>query len=727
MKRVYVDNMEEFEIEDLIDDIIINAKTLYDKKFRQKYIKVGAGFDIETSKIIANNKVGAYCYHWQLGFGKYAIMGRKLDNMKTVFEILINSIKSNKPKCKLYIFDANLGYEFQFCKHYWKDMRITKLFAKSKRNPLEIEIGGTIVMREVIGLFGNSLAQIAKNYCGIKKLIGELDYNKIRLSSTIMSDNEIGYCVRDVEILVILAETFIYKNYVAKESLPYTATGIVRNAIKKELGHYGLIAEREKIEACMPTEEEYELFRRFLFKGGICGSNIIRMNKIYDNCVKGADITSDYPYQILTKKFPYGKPIIVNNNEFMKTKNPYIAIIYFNKFKTKSTHALMSAHKALNKGEMKNSSVTILDNNRIQYAEHVKLVLNDVEFNSLKKCYSWKKAIVLKCWEFKDGYSLLPQHMRKVCLAQYLEKEQLKSSGQEETQEYRDAKAFVNSIFGMCATALFMEEWKYDENNCDIAIEEDDNGNKISKDYEECCKYLFLSPFWGFWITSYAREMLIDVISRFPKAIIQYDTDSVYYLTNTVQSERLEQYLHDKNERMRMLNNTLFLGNEHMLSIGTWDFTETFIKFKALGSKRYMYETKKKGIKVVLAGCRKSKIDGVSTLIKQCEYNNKINKTNISPFEFFDKDGMYIDKEHSEKLCSLYIDDEIIVNNISDDDENIENIKIPSCVVLEPIPFDMKMGKGHKELFELAVTRYMQNSRERKVFDIWRELKGLSS
>lgn len=731
MNKLYIEDLDDFELEDLIDGVIINSKTLYDAKSRQKYLNIPCGFDIETTKIIVNENVKtAYCYHWQLGFGDYIIKGRRLDGMQKLFEMIISSIKSNKENYKLYIFDANLGYEWQFCKHYWRKMNITKLFAKSKRNPLEIEIGNAIVMREVLGLFGNSLAQIAKNYCGIKKLVGDLDYNETILSSTIMTDKEIGYCDRDVEILVTLAREYIYKNYLVKKGegqIPYTATGIVRNRIKKELGK-NLKSERNYIKECMPTKDEYELFRRYLFKGGICGSNIVKMNIIHENCVKGADITSDYPYQMLTKKFPMGKPIIVNNNQFMEDDKPYIAIIRFNKFKSKSTHALMSAHKALNKEELKGNkeinSCTILDNNRIQYAENIELVLNDIEFKSLKKVYKWKRAQVLKCWKFNDGYSILPSHMRKVCIEQYLKKEELKSSGKSETQEYRDAKAFVNSIFGMCATALFMEEWIYNDETCDIWIEEDENGNKITKDYEECCELLFLSPFWGFWITSYAREMLIDVISKFPRAIIQYDTDSVYYLTNTEQSEALEKYLKNKNRLMREKNNILFLGNEHMLSIGTWDFTETFKKFKALGSKRYMYESKK-GIKVVLAGCRKSKKEGkegISTLVLQCEDNNKKNGTNISPFEFFNKEGMLIDEEHSEKLCSLYVEDEIIVSK-KDRDGNIEEIYCPSAIVLEPIPFKMTMGKVHKELFEIAVERYMQNSTERKVYDIWKSLK----
>lgn len=736
MKYFYVEDKEEFEIQDFIDGIIMDCKTIYDHKGKVKYLKIGSGFDIETSKIeISEDFVTAYCYHWQFGLGKYAVLGRNLERFYDFLFMLIESIKENKPKCKLLVYDANLGYEWQFCKHYFKRIGVSHVFAKEKRNPISIELQSTIIFREVLGLFGNSLAQIAKNYLNIKKLTGDLDFSKVRLSNTYMDEKEIGYCVRDVEILVRLAEEYIYKNYFGKNSqLPYTSTGIVRNAIKKELGK-NLKAERDKMHSWMPTEDEYNLFRQYLFKGGICGSNIIRMNKVYKDCVKGADITSDYPYQMFTKKFPMGKPIMVSCKDFLKTDNPYIAIIRFNRFRSKSSHALMSIHKALNSyeftGLMPNSKGDmgdrlILDNNRIQYCEDVELVVNDIEFKSLMKAYYWEHATVMKCWEFKEGYARLPKHVIKICLQQYLVKEELKSKGLEETQEYRDSKAFVNGIFGMCATALFREEWVYDDDEVDIIVQEDEEHNKVTKPYDDCCKFLFLSPFWGFWITSYAREMLIDVITRFPRCIIQYDTDSVYYITGSEEADKLENYLKNQNIRMERLNDFLFMHNERMRSIGTWDFTPTFSRFKALGSKRYMYEyldkhTGEKKIKVVISGCRKSKDGKISTLVLQNEYNNKIKNENKDPFDFF-SDGMLIDKEHSEKLASSYVDESIMVD-YNDYLGNTETIYCPSSVVLFPIEFRMSLNKSHKNLLELAVKRYAQNTNERKIYDIWRELK----
>lgn len=733
MTSLYVELTPEFEIEDLIDDILLNAETAYDKSKKISYFKVGCGFDIETSKIkCRNGDTVAYCYHWQFGIEDYCIMGRSLSTMESFFRMLCEHIESYPKKAQLLVLDANLGYEWQFCKHYWQHLKITDVFAKEKRDPIYIIVGEYLCFREVLGLWGHSLAQIASDHCGIEKLVGDLDYDICRVSSTPMTDSEIGYCIRDVEILVMLGRKIFTRYYGKHGRMPYTSTGIVRDEIKREFGE-NLKTWRKKIESWMPSKEDYEDFRTMLFKGGISGSNIIHMDRVHDNVV-GADITSDYPFQMLTKKFPMGKADVCENSEFMKEDKPYIAKIRFHKFRSKNNHALMSAHKAMNKEELKVDS-TVLDNNRIQYAEFIELMVNDVEFNALKKAYKWEHAIVQKCWVFHDGYSLLPIEIRRVVIRWYLKKESLKKE-HSDTQEYRDAKAFVNAIFGMMCTALYLEEYEFIEDECDIDVP--DYG---MKDYEECCKFLFLSPYWGFWITAYARAMLMDVICKFPRVIIQYDTDSVYFMDNgSVQAIGLRKYLENFNRVTSNKNYIRFVREERLLSLGTWEFTKKFKRFKALGSKRYMYEDDKGNIKCVVAGCRKSKkfmkengvivpydpvkiknkqAYEVSTIVLQNEYNNKVNNTNIDIFDFF-TDKMYIDEQHSEKLCSKYIDDYCIVNY------NGETLEIPSCIVLEPIAFKMGLGLKHKNLLT-AIKRYMRNTNDRSVYDIWRKAQKLKS
>lgn len=718
MEYCYVDNMLPEQIEDLVDANLHGVKDIRDRTKRITYIKIGSGFDIETSRVQYQDKDYAYCYHWQFGIGQTAFMGRSLTTMYSFMKSVIEVVKYTKPKARILVLDANLGYEWQFCKRYWQRLGITDLFAKEKRNPIYIEVANTFVFREVIGLFGHSLAEIATNHCGMEKLVGDLDYSKRILSNTPMDEKEIGYCVRDVEILVKLGDK-IFENYFGqKPTLPYTSTGIVRAEIKKALGA-NLKSERKRIESLMPEEWEYEIFRTKLFKGGICGSNIMLMDRILEDVV-GADITSDYPFQMLTKQFPVGGTTRCKPNEFMTEKIPYIAWVRFHKFKSRTSHALMSAHKLMNKEESKKSRETVLDNNRIQYLEFAELVINDVEYESLKKAYKWEHMTVKHCWKFTEGYAMLPAHIRKTVISWYLKKEKLKAE-YSDTQEYRDAKAFVNSIFGMMCTALYLEDFELDEDSCEIVGEK-------TNDYAECCKYLFLSPYWGFWITSHARAMLMDVICRFPSIIVQYDTDSVYFRDNGSEASiGLRKYLENYNKLREAKNMALFLNDEHMRTIGTWEIDKMYKRFKGLGSKRYMYEKQNGTIKCVVAGCRKSKKpgkEGVSTIVIQNEYNNLTRNEDVDVFDFF-SNKMVIDEEHSEKLCSLYVEDHVRFTS-TDYLGNAEEIDIPSCVVLKEIPFNMSLGRRHLNLL-IAIKRENENTKGKAVYDIWRKAQKLRS
>lgn len=729
MDYVYVESMSKYSIRKLVGSNLRGTKVVSDRSKKNKYIKIGAGFDTETSKFSYNGRDYAYCYHWQFGLGDVAILGRTLNSMLKFMDVLMEEMEYLRPGAKLLVLDANLGYEWQFCKHYWKKYGITDLFAKEKRDPLYVEVGGKIIFREVIGLFGRSLAQIASDYCGMEKLVGDLDHEKQRNSLTPLTEEEIGYTVRDVEILLKLSSVIFERYFGNKPTMPYTATGIVRAAIKRELG-VNLKKERQRIKELMPEEWEYQLFRTKLFKGGISGSNILKMNKVLYGVV-GADITSDYPYQMLTQLFPVGGATRCEPKEFMTKEIPYIAWIRFKKFKSRTCHALMSAHKLMNKKEIKqvmdvrkakkgtNTFDIVLDNNRIQYLERAELVVNDIEFKSLKKAYMWDKYEVLACWEFKEGYAMLPIHIRKVAIEWYLKKESLKAE-HSDTQEYKDAKAFVNSIFGMMCTALYMENFEFNESKCDIL-------GVMDKSYLECCEYLFLSPYWGFWITSHARSMLIDVICRFPSTVIQYDTDSVYFIDGTEEAKELRKYLERFNELTRERNAIRFLDDEHMLSLGTWDFDKPFKRFKALGAKRYMYEKQNGTIKVVVSGCRvsnKKETKGISTVVIQNDFNNKTRNENVDVFDFF-SNQMYIDEQHSEKLCSLYVEEYVRFTS-TDYLGNIQEIEIPSCIVLRPVPFKMKLSGSHEGLM-LAVQRATQNSSDRRVYDIWRKLRKLNT
>lgn len=761
-------------------EITDHSELVYDRKYKHVdyYYKLGCGFDIETSKITVNGLEVAICYHWQFGIenpcgGIMSIGGRSLSTMTDFFKTL-DEIFSAK-KARLLILDANLNYEFQFCKHFWDKIGIDnkEFFAKDVREPLRILVGKSLFFAEVLGLFGNSLENIADNYCTIKKLKGDLNHDLVRNSASYLAQKEIMYCDNDVKILVQLG-MFIFKNFFSKkEKFPLTSISRTRNKIKKKCGK-NLRYEKKTIKSWMPEEDDYTVLRTYLFKGGICGTNSRFMNRELQN-VYMADYTSDYPAKCFHYKFPMGKckRVAVNDENIidaLQNNRPFIMKIEFHDLESTSTHSLMSTHKCIDSATF-NTMNSLIDNGRIYKCEKATLFLNDIEllafgfFNeSDETAYTFdkEKTKILQMWVF-DHYGELPDHVLDVIEEEYKKKATLKKEIKKREKyleeygkldisfedymnlliAYKDSKESVNGIFGMMCTALYLDKLIYTGDVIDEI--KDENGNYIYKSYEEAIENLFLYPFWGFWITSYARMVLIDTIIRFPNVIVQYDTDSIYYVDDgSEEVKRLKKYIEEYNKETEKLNIELFGNDEDFLDLGCWDVNKKpFKNFKGLGSKRYMYEDDK-GIHVTISGCRHlnvvtyngellaemdfhilaneknltdeeiEKVEKTKKRISSLEYQHKKKKVKKSIFEYFEN-HLEIEKEYANKLCSKYVElDDIIEKcpelktEVTDYQGNTCTMELSSCVVLNPIGFEMGIRDVHITLYE-TIQNYIKN------------------
>ena len=684
----------------------------------RRYLMIGSGFDIETSKIVTPEFKSAYCYHWQFSLDELTIGGRSLKSYDDFLEMLLLTIKQTGNY--LLCLDANLGYEFQFLKRHWHRFGMSQLFAKEKRNPLRLDIGECIEMREVIGLFGTSLEQIAKGYCETQKMVGDINYDDVILSTTQMTQKEIRYCENDVQILSELGQHIFRNFFGSNPSLPMTSTGIIRAKVKKKLGS-SLKWEKDRIQGNLPTERLYNIFRQYLFKGGICGSNASLANLVLDNVVC-ADYTSDYPACMNHRLYPDGKIEEIETIEFMRFSNiPYIAVITFYKLQSRTCHSFLSCSKALD--FQYDASKCTVDNGRIFDADKITFIVNDVEFRAIAKAYKWEDLRIRQAWKF-ERYRRLPRHLLDVLNEAYLEKEKLKSEGKSKSIEYKEQKAIVNGNFGMCCTAIFTEILEFE--GCEIEPRKDENDNIVKKPFDEAIKSMFLSPFWGFWITSYARSLLMDVITRFPNCIVQYDTDSIYYLKDHRDAPALEKFIVDYNNYIFKKNDGIFNGNPHFRDLGAWDVAEPYRRFKGLGAKRYMYEyfdknEQKWKIETVVAGCRKGSIE------KQFNDDVASGKFKGDIFQFFN-DQMTIDEEHSRKLGSTYVDDydglpEIIVD-YKDRDGNTESILLESATVLEPIQFKLGLNPQYNAFFNTLQRLYKNSPAGSEVCQLYETIIG---
>ena len=196
----------------------------------------------------------------------------------------------------------------------------------------------------------------------------------------------------------------------------------------------------------------------------------------------------------------------------------------------------------------------------------------------------------------------------------FVAKEQLGSSGQKETIEYKTQKAKVNSTFGMCCTRLRFDDWIFDQEKGEWKPVE------CKKTYFQMISKQILSPFWGIWITSFSRHrLLVDTIAEMDtdptiNHVIYCDTDSVYCTDDPVSREVIDRFnrpLRDQN-RQELPDEFAEIGcfewiDEVRDENGKKTGEPLRYRFKTLGAKRYIKRINDE-IEVTCAGMIKNSL-----------------------------------------------------------------------------------------------------------------------
>lgn len=621
-----------------------------------RYLKLYCGFDIETT---TTSQHYGYMYNWQFSINSIVIMGKHWYEWINLLEQL-KQIYTLRKSTKIIIWIANLGFEFQFMRKY---LNITKLFAKRKREPLYFTIDDCIEFRDCLTISGGSLKQLAKDYTTTQKLDGDLDYTIQRNYQTKLTTQELNYCINDVVILSEFSE-YIFKNYIAQQKyVPLTKTNIIRKQIKKGCPDRC----KEYILMCYPNPQDYVLYMNYLFRGGYVHSNRRLTNKILTK-VSCGDITSSYPDTMNNDYVPVSpfKTSNINDLKYHLENDCCIIHATFYNFRTTTNHSIESLNKCISI-----SSKKIIDNGRVMYAQHIEVLLTELDYEIYTKFYKWDDCKIHSLKTAKRGK--LPQYLLSVLNKAYIDKANLKKQGLQNTTEYAQQKAVVNSTYGVTVTKLVTEEITY-INDCW------DTNNKDFNYYKEIKKQVLL-PQWGIWITSHSRTKLLNMVHKLHQDVVYCDTDSIYFLNYDKNIKYFEEY--NKKRTQQNLENC----NKHNLPFEIFNDLGNFEiemkecdRFKTLGAKRYIYEKNGKQ-KVTIAGLPKK------SLIEHCKNNN------LDIFETF-KDEMLLDLECSFKNANTYNDEPH--KEIIDGVEMVEQ----SSVGIFSIPFKMKLDKVYKKLLE---------------------------
>lgn len=679
------------------------------KHGKKKYWYCGAGFDCETTK---TPKGYNYVYLWQFAVHDTEFHGRTVASFEEFAALLDDELqityrRTTHGKIKKYpqllIYDANFGFEYAHFQCAFDRLGVVEIFAKETRHPITLNTRKSLEFREALGVWGYSLKNIGDLWTKTKKAVGDLDYDLPRNSLTVITEEEQRYTRNDVKILSELC--YIAHDTYAGRQIPITGTGIIRQATKErtlDAGKYSIEFEKEKVQRIMPHNlTDYHTIMDLLYCGGLTHSNVRLARQRHKNVIC-ADLVSDFPAQMSHESFPAGS-LIGNRTyeEMIKHKHWYARVTFYG-LESKTGHSIISQHKCV---ELWHPTI---DNGRIFAAEVCSVYCTEIDFQNIGLIYCVKDGI-----EFDDMHIFTqsrpcPPALLSVMWEQYETKAKLKpqkkaaeknlkaaknegnpeviASAEAEAQpiikEYEQSKKFVNGCYGMTSTRIYETEiyWGMKEGMQRNGLYEDkrkdrNDGHELT--YNEMTSQLWLSPWIAIYTTAYARRILCRLINKYPDIILQYDTDSIYFLEGRPGSAELRAEMEEYNRQMQQKNAELFDGNPLFSDLGTWEFDPPIDEMKVLGAKRYLKRCGN-SIQLVCAGCKPS------AFAKYCE------EENLDPFDFFEK-NMRLPPDRSAKTTLRYFPpkDKPYEDTIIDYQGNVQNVQIECCATITEIPFNL--------------------------------------
>ena len=634
------------------------------------YFNIACGFDIETSSFYENfiqkpeNK-RAIMYAWKFGIEDGSVIGRTWEQLVILIHSITEILELSTER-RLICYVHNLGYDFQFFRPYFEFERV---FALDMREPIQAVSEDGIEFRCSYKLSGYALEKVAEHLTRhkVKKLVGFLDYKKIRTPETPLTKKEEEYLGADVDVIIAYIREEIEDNGDITK-IPLTKTGKVRTYCRNACLHtfkshnrydpkfyqYHRLMKRLTITSVL----EYQMLRQ-TFMGGFTHGNHYHINEIC-NDVASFDETSAYPYVMVSQLFPMSKGELItlkSKNEFEHNLEYYHAIFtatFYDIDETFTFDHYISISKCIEKEGV------IADNGRLVKADKITILLTNIDYEIIKKTYKWSKMTVRNFRRYKRG--LLPRDLILAILDLYEKKTTLKDV-EKKIIEYQQSKENLNGCFGMAVTDICRDEIVYieyfnDENNEAWQTETPDYEKMINKYNKDKKRFLYYP--WGIFVTAINRSILWNAIIECGEDYRYSDTDSVKFTNLEKHKPYFDTYNKKLLIRLKKVMNLLDIPFEKctpktiegkVKPIGVFEYEGTYKRFKYLGAKRYMVEKwneKKQQYEINLTVSGVNKFVCVPYLIKTYGDN-----TNV--FNAFD-DGLIIPKGQTGKQIHTYID-----------------------------------------------------------------------
>ena len=613
------------------------------------YYNIPAAFDIETSSFYdgehePENK-RAIMYVWQFGICGMVTIGRTWEEYRMLIQSVSAILGLNHEK-RLAVYVHNLSYEFSFMH---KRFNWEEVFILESRKPAFALTDG-IEYRDMLKLSGGKkLASIPDDLqrYKVQKMVGDLDYSKIRHSQTPLLQSELKYCENDIRVCLCYIQEKIEQDG-GIPRIPMTNTGYVRRycrkACKQRWDRY-----RDWMDDMQLSPLEYQMLQHG-FMGGFTHANYHYVKKVLKE-VGSYDLTSAYPSVMVLEKFPMARghfewgPLTID--EVKTWFNMHCCLMHI-KFECIVPKLLQDF--PISESKCMKLEGELVDNGRVVSARTMELICTELDLDTYEQFYTWNSAVVTEMITYEKGF--LPKVFVEAILDLYVPKTKLKGNV-EKLLDYMISKNMLNAAYGMCVTNPLRDIYTYE--NWGEPPEKPELESAL-KTYNEDLKRFLFYP-WGVWVTAYTRHNLFEAIIALGNDYVYADTDSVKFLNPEKHHAFFKEYNQRILDRIEFVSEKRNIAIEKFMPkndikkktypIGEWSYEGIYFKFKTLGAKRYFVQTIEGEYELTVAGANKQ---------KACEYLTL--KRNKDPFDMFD-DNLCIPAEYSGRNILTYIDCEI--------------------------------------------------------------------
>lgn len=634
-----------------------------------KYVDNILTFDIETTSAWINEhgnviryhpgrssdywnslKPLALCYIWQFSVDNDVFYGRELRDYITLLDHL--------PKdAKIIIWIHNAAFEFGFLQGLLPDL---KVFARTPHKPMKFDSAAFpniefrcsyMLTRLSLEAWGDSI--------GVKKLVGDLDYEKIRTPLTPLTSQELGYCERDCIVVYNGIKDYL-RRYDTQWDIPLTQTGTVRRVVKNKL--LAVEGYQKFIKRLVPYDAKMYKILQNIFAGGYTHANRLHAGVVQEGLIEHFDYCSHYPTMMFLKypctPWAYLGQRMPDESTF--EDNAYIMHLHFEDLECQTFNTYIQFSK---------SSVSVckyarpdckckwrdfkLDNGRVIRAKSLDIWVTEQDWLTIKDTYKWR---TVRCTAlYKSHKDFLPKELIEYILELYGNKTALKNIPEDDPRYdlYKQSKQYINALFGMSVTALMQSDIEFNPATMEwtmqpLTVEAVNQRLKELRAWSPRERRYFMSYSWGCYITAYARRMLWkNLLAAGDKCVLYCDTDSLFLLGhhdftsyNNWITERLEECCNYHGIDPELTRPKDPDGVAHPLGVFTKE--SDAVQFLTLGAKRYIERRVDGKLYLTVSGINKSAVH--------------ILKDNICNF----KDGFEFNKDFPtvKKRLLTYITDQ---------------------------------------------------------------------